>query len=225
MKEHFTEFDMTKISKTSSILIISPRRTGKTTLCKEIMKNLNCVKNIVFNSNSDNAYIEDETTKVYNTFDTTILNSLLQTQTLESEMNNKIDEKCVVIDDCYIEKSEDLMKLIFNGRHYKMPFIYTTQQPMPLIQPQYRTGFDYVILLKNDYLPHVRKIYEQYAGMFPTFDSFYTVFKLLTENYGAMIISNCSKSMDLTNIILRYNTKIMPKHCATCTCNEEKEGN
>ena len=194
--DDFTEFNMKKISKTSSILIISPRRTGKTTLCKEIMKNLNCVKNIIFNHNNDNEYIEDETTNVYNNFDTKILNSLFQTQSLESEMNNKIDEKCVVIDDCYIEKiSEELMELILNGQHYKIPFIYTTQTT-PLLKPEYRTNFDYIILLKNDYLRQINQIYNQYVGMFDTFDDFYKVFKQLTENYGAMIISNCSNNVD-----------------------------
>ena len=49
-----------------------------------------------------------------------------------------------------------------------------------------------------------KKIYENYAGMFPTFDSFAQVMDQCTENYECLVINNNTKSNKLTDQVFWY---------------------
>ena len=54
-------------------------------------------------------------------------------------------------------------------------------------------------LLKDDFYSNLKRLYDHYAGMFPTFDSFRLVFKELTSNFGSMVIVNrgaCDNFLD-----------------------------
>ena len=58
------------------------------------------------------------------------------------------------------------------------------------ISPELRGNFDYIFLLKEDFYSNLKRLYEHYAGMFPTFESFRQVFKALTVKHGCMVIVN-----------------------------------
>ena len=58
------------------------------------------------------------------------------------------------------------------------------------ITPELRCNFDYIFLLAEDFYSNLKRLYDHYAGMFPTFDSFRTVFKELTNDFGCMVIVN-----------------------------------
>jgi hypothetical protein len=61
------------------------------------------------------------------------------------------------------------------------------------ISPELRTQFDYIFLLADDFYSNLRRIYDHYAGMFPTFESFRQIFKQLTADYGCMVIANTTR--------------------------------
>ena len=58
------------------------------------------------------------------------------------------------------------------------------------ITPELRCNFDYIFLLAEDFVSNMKRIYDHYAGMFPNFESFKTVFLQLTQDFGCMVISN-----------------------------------
>ena len=76
------------------------------------------------------------------------------------------------------------MLVIFNeGRHYQLTFILTMQYCLG-IQPELRSNFDYIFLLGEDFISNRKRLYEHYAGMYPSFDIFQQVFNEITADYG-----------------------------------------
>jgi hypothetical protein len=68
-------------------------------------------------------------------------------------------------------------------------YLLTMQFPLG-ITPELRCNFDYIFLLKEDFYSNLKRLYDHYAGMFPTFEAFRQVFKELTANFGSMVIVN-----------------------------------
>ena len=58
------------------------------------------------------------------------------------------------------------------------------------ITPELRNNFDYIFLLADDIISNLKRMYDHYAGVFPTFESFRQIFTQLTEDHGAMVIVN-----------------------------------
>lgn len=72
------------------------------------------------------------------------------------------------------------------------------------IPPTLRTNIDYVFILRENYIANRKRIYENYAGMFPTFESFCQVMDQCTENYECLVINNNSKSNKLQDQVFWY---------------------
>ena len=56
----------------------------------------------------------------------------------------------------------------------------------------------------ENYIANRKRIYENYAGMFPTFESFCQVMDQCTENYECLVINNNSKSNQLRDQVFWY---------------------
>ena len=116
----------------------------------------------------------------------------------------------VILDDCLYDSSwsrDKMMRLLFmNGRHWKVMLIITMQYPLG-IPPNLRTNIDYVFILREPYIANRKRIYENYAGMFPTFESFAQIMDQCTENYECLVINNNSKSNKLQDQIFWYKAE------------------
>ena len=96
------------------------------------------------------------------------------------------------------------MRLLFmNGRHWKIMLIITMQYPLG-VPPNLRTNIDYTFILREPYISNRKRIYENYAGMFTTFESFCQVMDQCTENYECLVIANNAKSNKLSDQIFWY---------------------
>ena len=93
-----------------------------------------------------------------------------------------------------------------NGRHWKIMLVITMQYPLG-IPPNLRTNIDYVFILREPYIANRKRIYENYAGMFPTFESFCQVMDQCTENYECLVVDNNAKSNKLTDQIFWYKAQ------------------
>jgi hypothetical protein len=81
--------------------------------------------------------------------------------------------------------------------------IITMQYPLG-IPPALRTNIDFVFILREPYIANRKRIYENYAGMFPTFESFCQVMDQCTENYECLCIVNNAKSNKLQDQVFWY---------------------
>ena len=102
------------------------------------------------------------------------------------------------------------MRYIFmNGRHYKLLFLLTMQYALG-IPPNLRTNIDYVFILRENYVSNRKRLYEHYAGMFPTFETFCQVMDQCTENYECLVINNNAKSNKLSDQVFWYKASEKP---------------
>ena len=118
-----------------------------------------------------------------------------------------------ILDDCLFDATwtkDKLMRLMFmNGRHWKIMLVITMQYPLG-IPPNLRTNIDYVFILREPYIANRKRIWENYAGMFPTFESFCQVMDQCTENYECLVIDNNAKSNKLQDQIFWYKADTHP---------------
>jgi hypothetical protein len=122
--------------------------------------------------------------------------------------NSSIDPRAfLILDDCLYDSSwikEESTRYVFmNGRHIDMMTIITMQYPLG-ITPNLRTNVDFVFILRENILGNRRRIYENYAGMFPTFEMFCTFMDQCTENYECLVINNNAKSNKLQDQVFWY---------------------
>ena len=113
----------------------------------------------------------------------------------------------LILDDCLYDntwvKDVNIRSLFMNGRHYKMLFIITMQYALG-IPPNLRTNIDYVFILRENYVSNRKKLYEHYAGMFPTFEIFCQVMDQCTEDFNCLVINNNAKSNKLEEQVFWY---------------------
>jgi hypothetical protein len=120
-----------------------------------------------------------------------------------------VDPRCfLILDDCLADKkswiNDDNIRFIFmNGRHVKLTYIMTLQYCMG-ITPEFRTNVDWVFLCSEPKLSNQKRIYEQYAGIFPSFDMFRNVFNQCTDNHGCLVINTSACKRRLEDQVFWY---------------------
>jgi len=212
------EFKLDSMCENPAIVMIAKRASGKSWVCRSILKHFRHIPvgliiaptekmaNPPFYSDFfPDAYIHYE-------YRSDIIEKLLFRQDImiekkmdrEQQGKKPIDPRgFILMDDCLSKKGswmkdQPIMELLFNGRHYQLMYMLTMQFPLG-ITPELRCNFDYIFLLKEDFYSNLKRLYDHYAGMFPTFDSFRLVFKELTANFGSMVIVNrgaCDSFLD-----------------------------
>lgn len=103
-------------------------------------------------------------------------------------------------------KDKNIQEIFMNGRHYNIFFLATTQYPVA-VPPDLRTNIDFVFIFRENNVGIRKKIYEHYAGIFPTFHMFCEVMDELTKDFGCMIIDNTVTSSKLTDVVFWYKSK------------------
>jgi len=119
----------------------------------------------------------------------------------------------MILDDCLYDnswvKDKNVRSLFMNGRHYKAFFIITSQYSLG-IPPNLRTNVDYVFVLRETIHSNRRRLFEQYCGMFPTYEFFCSVMDQCTENFECLVINNNSKSSKLEDQVYWYRASEHP---------------
>ena len=219
------EFKLKWMKKNPTIALIAKRGSGKSWVCRSILKFLDkkgMPGGIVIAPTDDKTHFYSEffpETFIHYEFETSILENVLDRQKkIIKKMNEKrakgkkIDPRIyVVMDDCLAskgkwDKERSIREIFQNGRHYFITYILVMQYPLG-IKPELRSNFDYIFLLHEEFHNVLKKIYENYAGMFPNLDSFKQVFNELTDNHGCMVINNRSTGKNLIDKIFWYRAK------------------
>ena len=116
----------------------------------------------------------------------------------------------LILDDCLYDNSwtrdTNIRSIFMNGRHYKMMFILTMQYALG-IPPNLRTNIDYVFILRENYVSNRKRLYENFAGMFPSFEVFCQVMDQCTENFECLVVHNNAKSNKLEDQVYWYKAE------------------
>jgi hypothetical protein len=204
------------------IVLIGRRDTGKSFLVKDLLYHHQDIPigTVISGTEAGNHFYENMIPPrfIHEEYDSSIIFRLLQRQKqvlaqMEDEKKrtgreSQFDPRAfLVMDDCLYDDSwarDKLMRGMFmNGRHWKLMVVITMQYPLG-IPPNLRSQIDYIFILRENYISNKKRIYDNYAGMFPTFDSFAQVMDQCTENYECLVISNNVKSNKLTDQVFWY---------------------
>jgi len=215
------KFDMKTLKAGSVVVLIGKRETGKSFLVRDILyynKDMP-IGTIISGTEGANSFYSHMVPSIYiyGEYEPQIIDNVIKRQVLvRNEMKKEvamrghtnIDPRAfLILDDCLYDaswtKDKNVRSLFMNGRHYNETFIITMQYCMG-IPPVLRTNVDYVFILRENLINNRKKLYEQYAGMFPSFDIFCQVMDQCTENYECIVIHNNAKSNKLEDQVFWY---------------------
>ena len=224
------KFDMRNITfrpnenKGPVIVLIGRRDTGKTFLVRDLLFYHQDIPigTVISGTEAGNGFYSAHVPKlfIHDEYSSALIENILRRQkTVLKQMKKEVEEykrttidprTFVILDDCLYDNSwsrDKLMRLLFmNGRHWKVMLIITMQYPLGIPQTL-RTNIDYVFILREPYLTNRKRIWENYASMFPTLESFSSVMDQTTENYECLVINNNSKSNKLQEQIFWYKAE------------------
>ena len=215
------KFDMKTLKAGSVVVLIGKRETGKSFLVRDILyhnKDMP-IGTIISGTEGANSFYSHMVPSIYiyGEYEPQIIDNVIKRQVLvRKEMKKEvamrghtnIDPRAfLILDDCLYDaswtKHKNVRSLFMNGRHYNETFIITMQYCMG-IPPSLRTNVDFVFILRENLINNRKKLYEQYAGMFPSFDIFCQVMDQCTENYECIVIHNNAKSNKLEDQVFWY---------------------
>jgi len=221
------KFDMKSIqfkpneNKGPVVVLIGKRDTGKSFLVRDLLYYQQDIPigTVISGTEEGNGFYGKMVPRlfIHNEYNSAIIENILKRQRtvlkqvkkeMETYKRSTIDPRAfVILDDCLYDNTwsrDKLMRLLFmNGRHWKVMLVITMQYPLG-IPPTLRTNIDYVFILRENYIANRRRIYDNYAGMFPTFEAFCQVMDQCTENYECLVINNNSKSNKLNDQVFYY---------------------
>jgi|UniRef100_A0A6C0CWP9 hypothetical protein len=224
------KFDMKNISfrpdenKGPVIVLIGRRDTGKSYLVRDLLYYHQDIPigTVISGTEAGNGFFSAHVPKlfIHDEYNSAIIENILKRQKtvlkqikkeMEAYKRTNIDARAfVILDDCLYDNKwtkDKLMRLLFmNGRHWKIMLVITMQYPLG-IPPNLRTNIDYVFILREPYIANRKRIWENYAGMFPTFESFCQVMDQCTENFECLVINNNAKSNKLNDQIFWYKAQ------------------
>ena len=225
------KFDMKKISfnpnenKGPVIVLIGRRDTGKSFLVRDLLYYHRDIPvgTVISGTEAGNGFYGCLVPKlfIHDEYNSAIIENILKRQKVvlkeikkqkdTYKKQSNIDPRAfVIMDDCLYDNTwsrDKMMRLLFmNGRHWKIMLVITMQYPLG-IPPNLRTNIDYVFILREPYIANRKRIFDNYAGMFPNFEAFCQVMDQCTENYECLVIDNNSKSNKLEDQVFWYKAE------------------
>ena len=222
------KFDMASIPKGSICLMIGKRNTGKSFLVRDFLyykRDIPIGTVISASENSNNFYSTMMPSLfTHDSYSPEIIANLVKRQELVTKKmkqqvaiygKSNIDPNgFLILDDLMFDantwiKDPNIKKIFMNGRHFNLTFLLTMQYSLGL-GLVYRGQCDIIFLCRENYVSNRKRLYEHYAGMFPSFEIFCQVMNQCTENYEVLVINNLIKSNRIEDCLFWYKASEHP---------------
>jgi hypothetical protein len=216
MSLQLKKFNMNMIKDDSVVVLIGKRNTGKSFLTKDLLYHHQDLPAGTVISPTENAnkfysdiippiFIHDEyAAKITEEFIKRQKQLRKRIVTGEKDIDNRA---FLIMDDCLYDnewkKDKRIREIFMNGRHWGILFVLIMQYAIG-IPPNLRSNIDYVFLLRESNYQNRKKLYENFAGMFNTFDMFCQAMDACTENYECLVIHLLAKSNKLEDQVFWY---------------------
>lgn len=216
------KFNIKSIKDNSVIALIGKRETGKSFLTKDLLyhKRDFPVGVVISATENANSFYSNFIPKVFihDEYKQSIVKNVLKCQEKSvkkkhqcNQIGQSYDSRCfLILDDCLYDakwgRDTEIRRIFMNGRHYDVLFILTMQYPLGIL-PNLRTNIDYTFILRENIMNNRKKIYENYAGMFPDLATFCQVMDACTENYECLVIHNNAKSNKIEDQVFWYKAE------------------
>lgn len=198
------EFKIDEFKILSSIVIIASDKLDKEHIICLLMENFTKIipvgivvnDNLIKSKNIDK--ICNNTKKhsvfcIHNKYEDTIIDKLLLRQELIINKNKTKEHKIntnslLILNDCVKLPNDNIKKIILNSKCYNIEFILAINIPE---ETQYIIKeFDYILLLSDETVENIEKIYEYVKDKIDTFDMFLKIYKCLTKNNSVLVIND-----------------------------------
>lgn len=196
---------------TASILIIGKRATGKTTLAQHLIKTICKGQEGIaidprsgYHHNTTSSY-EDiiEKNNVHVNYDTQVVANMIARQAKTRQASFLVMDNCLWDNSWHNDKN--IRSLFCCNKNLHTTFILTMSYPL-MIPPELRSNIDYVFLFRDTYKNNIKRVYDQYGGMFETFEQFKDVFERATSNpYNALVLDNAARTSNIEDQVFVYS--------------------
>lgn len=201
------EFNIDTLPNKKVITIFGKKATGKTNLVLDILrhKEHDITEGSIITTYPDHIYEYKRIPQRFVQYDK-YTNDILK--------RNTDTNTFIVLDDCIFDyKNPDTRDLFLNSRCYNKLSIITMQLPLAL-PPDLRVNIDYVFLFSHNDISIRKRLYEHYAGLFPSFEVFEQTFDKYTENHGCLVINNRVQSNNIEDIVFWYKAPLCLNNAA-----------
>lgn len=215
--------------KSPMIVVIGKKDTGKSFLVKDILyhaQNAFPVGTVISGTEVANEFFQHMVPSklIHDKYKPDIVMNTIKRQLAvktarnqdkhKSGGNSNIDPRAfLILDDCLYDatwiREESTRYVFMNGRHIDLMTIITMQYPLG-ITPNLRTNVDFIFILRETMINNRKRIYDNYAGMFPTFEMFCQFMDQCTENYECLVICNGVSSNKLEDQVFWYKAAEHP---------------
>jgi len=221
MEIQLKKFDISQIKDDKVVVLIGKRDTGKSFLCRDILYYHSDIPvgQVISGTEAANQFYGELVPKlfIHDEFNTEIVSNMLKRQRMMVEKRNageNVDPRAfLILDDCLYDnkwtKDACMRSVFMNGSHWKLLFLLTMQYALG-VPPNLRTNIDFIFIFRENYVSNRKRLYEHYAGMFPTFEMFCQVMDQCTENYECLVINNNAKSNKLSDQVFWYKADPHP---------------
>ena len=118
----------------------------------------------------------------------------------------------LIIDDCMddpkVFNQQPQPGLFKNGRHWKMLYIVSLQYALD-VRPGIRSNIDGVFIFRESNVAIRKRLYENYAGIIPSFNLFEQIMDAITGDYTALYIQNATNTNDWRECVFYYKAPII----------------
>lgn len=213
---NLSKFDLSRIGSGRVVCIVGKRNSGKSVLVRDIMFHKRHVPaGVVMSGTEDgNRYYGEfvPDSFIYHDFDERALVKLVGRQRRLAR-EGRASDVFVVLDDVVYDnkifKSKVMKQLFFNGRHWKIFLIITTQFATSL-PVEYRANCDYVIAFREPIFVNREKLHKYYFGIFPKMRAFELVFQKCTNDYEVLVSDNTVQSNKIEDCVYWYKAALHP---------------
>ena len=215
--------------KSPMIVVIGKKDTGKSFLVKDILFNCQAcfpVGTVISGTEVANEFFQHMVPSklIHDKYKPDIVMNTIKRQLAvkthrngdknKSGGNSNVDPRAfLILDDCLYDSTwirEESTRYVFmNGRHIDLMTIITMQYPLG-ITPNLRTNVDFIFILRETMINNRKRIYDNYAGMFPTFEMFCNFMDQCTEDYNCLVICNGVSSNRLEDQVFWYKASDHP---------------
>ncbi len=211
MELNIKYFDPASIPDGAVVLVIGRRKSGKSTMCADLLSYRRGTKRGVCVSATErsNKFWGEHIPGcfIHYDYDPDITKNLFKMQKkVKKEVGHS--ENCfAVFDDLMFDKrfvkDKTTRKIFMNGRHDKIYTLITCQYVMS-VPPDLRANVDVVICMRDNIRRNREKLYENFAGVFDSFAVFDECFKQITNGYDAMVINQACLSYNIEDSVFFY---------------------
>lgn len=206
------QFDPTTIKKDALCMVVGKRRFGKSVFvqwCLSVLWKYYPDGAYVFTTTKHNQFWQQHVpdSRVYPGFDWDVIQQILDVQMEKHLKRQETGEKhlghvVLIFDDCISDRhdaryAEDLLRLVFNGRHYQIS-IWLLTQDIKGFFPDVRANVDYAMLTYQIQTRQTKTLRDDFADFFPNRATFAELLRRNTQDYQLLVIdqSNAKYSLD-----------------------------